>query len=162
MKDKFEITIETWHKSDLGENDSVHQQKNTEVVHIDIADKNGIPAKEYKKEEDPAKFKSEKTGRGPLEPDWKTKLATSKECPHMCAYKLVSVHFQMMGFQSKMEDLIHSFEKRVFTKFHRQLFCWLDKWIELDMDAIRQLENETKAELDKMIKTEEVRGSLPE
>lgn len=39
-------------------------------------------------------------------------------------------------------------ETRVFTHFHRQLFCWLDKWIDLTMDDIRRIEEETKKELD--------------
>lgn len=41
-------------------------------------------------------------------------------------------------------------EKRLFTHFHRQLFCWIDKWIELTMDDIRRMEEETKKELDEV------------
>lgn len=39
--------------------------KQREVVHVDIV-KDHVDAADYKKEEDPALFKSEKTGRGPL------------------------------------------------------------------------------------------------
>lgn len=39
-------------------------------------------------------------------------------------------------------------EKRLFTNFHRQLFCWIDKWVELTMDDIRRMEEETQKQLD--------------
>lgn len=41
-------------------------------------------------------------------------------------------------------------EKRLFTHFHRQLFCSIDKWIDLTMDDIRRMEEETKKELDEV------------
>ncbi len=41
-------------------------------------------------------------------------------------------------------------EKRLFTNFHRQLFCWIDKWIELNMEDIRRMEEETRRELDEV------------
>ncbi|KAM7399762.1 hypothetical protein PAMP_019007 [Pampus punctatissimus] len=110
----------------MGDQDNVHgldksSWDKTEIVDIDIADRSCIASKDYKPEQDPAIFKSEKTGRGPLGPDWKV-------------------------------------EKRVFTHFHRQLFCWIDKWIELSMDDIRRMEEETKKELDEMRKNDEVKG----
>ena len=48
----------------------------------------------------------------------------------------------MLGFQQ---------EKRLFTNFHRQVFCWMDKWYGLTMDDIRRIEEETKHELDLVI-----------
>lgn len=41
-------------------------------------------------------------------------------------------------------------EKRLFTNFHRQLFCSIDQWIDLSMDDIRRMEEETKKELDQV------------
>ncbi|KAB0401941.1 hypothetical protein E2I00_019355, partial [Balaenoptera physalus] len=41
-------------------------------------------------------------------------------------------------------------ERRLFTNFHRQLFCWLDKWVDLTMDDIRRMEEETKRQLDEV------------
>lgn len=41
-------------------------------------------------------------------------------------------------------------EKRLFTNFHRQLFCWIDKWIDLNMEDIRRMEEETRKELDEV------------
>ena len=44
--------------------------KKRAVVPIDIANDEVAPA-DFKKEEDPSTFKSEKTDRGPLSGDWK-------------------------------------------------------------------------------------------
>ena len=46
-------------------------------------------------------------------------------------------------------------EKRLFTNFHRQLFCWIDKWIELNMDDIRRMEEQTRKELDEVSQRED-------
>ncbi|KAG7243858.1 hypothetical protein INR49_006012 [Caranx melampygus] len=153
MKDNFFIKIETWHKPDLGMQENVHKLdnstwQNVSVVPIDIADR----SQDYKPDEDPAKFKSAKTGRGPLGPTWKKELVNKTDCPRMCAYKLVTVKFKWWGLQTKVENFIHEQEKRIFTNFHRQLFCWIDKWVELTMDDIRQMEAETQRELDELRK----------
>ncbi|XP_036209306.1 phosphatidylinositol transfer protein beta isoform isoform X4 [Myotis myotis] len=50
-------------------------------------------------------------------------------------------------------------EKRIFTNFHRQLFCWIDKWIDLTMEDIRRMEDETQKELETMRKKGSVRGT---
>ncbi|KAF3816543.1 hypothetical protein GH733_013891 [Mirounga leonina] len=157
----FLIKIETWHKPDLGTQENVHKLepeawKHVEAIYIDIADRSQVLSKDYKAEEDPAKFKSIKTGRGPLGPNWKQELVNQKDCPYMCAYKLVTVKFKWWGLQNKVENFIHKQERRLFTNFHRQLFCWLDKWVDLTMDDIRRMEEETKRQLD------EVSGLLEE
>uniref|UniRef100_A0A4W5Q0U4 Phosphatidylinositol transfer protein alpha isoform n=1 Tax=Hucho hucho TaxID=62062 RepID=A0A4W5Q0U4_9TELE len=164
MKDNFLIKIETLHKPDMGDQDNVHgldpeQWKKTEVVYIDIADKTQVDAKDYKTEEDPAIFKSEKTGRGPLGPNWKKELPSNTNSPHMCAYKLVTVNFKWWGVQNKIENFIQKQEKRLFTKFHRQLFCLIDKWIGLTMEDIRRIEEETQKELVEMRVKDPVKGS---
>ncbi|CAM4566456.1 unnamed protein product [Lepidochelys olivacea] len=163
MKDDFVIKIETWHKPDLGTQDNVHgldveTWKDVEVIHIDIADRTQVSEEDYKADEDPALFKSVKTGRGPLGPDWKRELANNKDLPHMCAYKLVTVKFRWWGLQGRVEKFIHKQERRLFTDFHRQLFCWLDKWVDLSMADIRRMEEETQKELDEMRQKGAVRG----
>ncbi|KAK3531270.1 hypothetical protein QTP70_015188 [Hemibagrus guttatus] len=163
MKDNFMIMIETWHKPDIGDQENVHKLdpetwKKTEVVYIDIADRRQVEDKDYKPEEDPATFKSTKTGRGPLGPQWRKELPQKTDCPHMCAYKLVTVKFKWFGLQNKVEGFIHKQEKRLFTNFHRQLFCWMDRWIDLTMDDIRRMEEETQKELDKMREKDPVKG----
>lgn len=96
------------------------------------------------------------------------------ECPHMCAYKLVTVKFRWWGLQTKVENFIHKVElwqyskphssfaavsslfflsqqeKRIFTNFHRQLFCWIDRWVGLTMEDIRRMEDETQKELEEV------------
>ena len=41
-------------------------------------------------------------------------------------------------------------ERRVFTNFHRQVFCWLDQWHGLSLRDIRRIEAQTKIELDEV------------
>uniref|UniRef100_A0AAY4CLU4 Phosphatidylinositol transfer protein beta isoform n=1 Tax=Denticeps clupeoides TaxID=299321 RepID=A0AAY4CLU4_9TELE len=162
MKEDFFIKIETWHKPDMGTTDNPHglppeEWEETEVVPIDIADRSQVDDMDYKPDEDPALFHSEKTGRGPLGPGWKKELHNSN-CPYMTAYKLVTVHFRWWGLQGRVESYIHKQEKRLFTNFHRQLFCWLDRWVDLTMDDIRRMEEETQRELDQMRNEGSVRG----
>ncbi|XP_077468015.1 phosphatidylinositol transfer protein alpha isoform-like [Stigmatopora argus] len=167
MKESFRIEIVTWHKPDMGEQENVHGLEQdiwdkVEIVNIDIADRNCVAAKEYKEDQDPAKFKSEKTGRGPLGPEWKKEVQNNPNCPHMCAYKLATVEFKWFGLQKKIENLIHKAERRIFTHFHRQLFCLIDKWIDLSMDDIRRMEDDTKKELDEMRDNGEMKGMVIE
>lgn len=68
--------------------------KQREVVFIDIAN-DSISSSDFKQDEDPTKFKSQKTGRGPLVgPDWKEHVN-----PVMTCYKLVTVEFKWFGLQ---------------------------------------------------------------
>lgn len=53
-----------------------------------------------------------------------------------------------LKFFSCAAVLIIKVEQRIFTHFHRQLFCWIDKWIDLSMEDIRRMEEDTKKELD--------------
>uniref|UniRef100_A0AAY4EPV5 Phosphatidylinositol transfer protein alpha isoform n=1 Tax=Denticeps clupeoides TaxID=299321 RepID=A0AAY4EPV5_9TELE len=163
MKDNFLVQIDTWHKPDLGNQENVHgvdpeTWKKVDVVYIDIADRSQVDGKDYKPDEDPATFKSVKTDRGPLGPDWMKELPQKTDCPHMCAYKLVTVKFKWFGLQNKVESFIHKQEKRLFTNFHRQLFCWIDKWVVLTMEDIRRMEEETQKQLNEMREKDPVKG----
>ncbi|KAI4819968.1 hypothetical protein KUCAC02_027968 [Chaenocephalus aceratus] len=86
-------------------------------------------------------------------------LVSKTDRPRMCAYKLVTVKFKWWGLQTKVENFIHEQEKRIFNNFHRQLFCWIDKWVELNMVDIRRMEAETQNELDELRRRGEVRGT---
>lgn len=81
---------------------------------------------------DPAHFHSRRTGRGPLSADW-----SRHHEPMMCCYKLVSANFKWFGLQSKVERSLHKAYPRLFTKFHREIFCWLDRWHGLTLDEVR-------------------------
>jgi len=158
MKDNFYITIETYHLADKGESENVHELdkkklKERTVVPIDIAN-DTVNAADFKKDEDPSSFKSEKTGRGPLTEAW-----IGSADPVMTCYKLVSIQFKWWGLQNKVENFIHSTQKRLFTNFHRQVFCWMDKWHGMTMADIRALEEETKKKLDEERAKGEIRGT---
>ncbi|CAF1190645.1 unnamed protein product [Rotaria sordida] len=162
MKENMIIDISTLHVPDRGESENVHQLtgdelKKRHIIYINIADK--VSRADYKPEDDPEKFKSTKTGRGPLlssEPWYKT-------CePHMCCYKLVREKFKWFGLQTRVENLIMSQEERLFRNFHRQLFCWTDEWYGLTMHDIRALEATTVDELNKERATGEKKGFTTE
>ncbi|XP_968982.1 phosphatidylinositol transfer protein alpha isoform isoform X2 [Tribolium castaneum] len=162
MKENFVICIESMHIGDTGNQDNVHELppdklKQREVVHIDIAN-DPIAASDYKEKEDPTKFKSEKTGRGPLVgPNWKNNVQ-----PVMTCYKLVTVEFKWFGLQNRVESFIQKSERRLFTNFHRQVFCWMDLWHGLTMEDIRAIEDRTQQELEALRQKGEVRGMKAE
>ena len=158
MKDKFFISIETIHLPDRGTTDNAHflsQDKliNRKVMYIDIANDPVAPA-DYKDSEDPAKFRSQKAGVGPLKGKWRQEVD-----PVMTCYKLVTCEFKWFGLQNRVENFIQNTERRLFLKFHRQVFCWLDNWYGLTMQQIRELEEATKRELEEQRKSGDRKGS---
>ena len=49
------------------------------------------------------KFRSERTGRGPLTEGWREDTQ-----PIMCSYKLVDVRFELMSLlQARIEEFVH-------------------------------------------------------
>ena len=158
MKDGFIIKIETMHLADTGDTHNAHglsndALNNREVVKIDIAN-DQIDQRDLDPQINPKTFKSAKTGRGPLVgPNWQKSTN-----PVMCCYKLVTCEFKWWGLQNRVEKLIHRSEKRIFTKFHREVFCWMDQWYGLTMADIREIEEQTKSELDQQRRTGPVRG----
>lgn len=149
MGDSFTFTIESRHFNDDGQQENVHNLtpqllKKREVDFIDIAaDK--LEKKDYKPEEDPSLVRSEKANRGPLTEGWKEKK------PIMTCYKLVTVEFKMFGMQSMVEKFLQGFERNLFLKFHRQVYCWLDEWFGMSMDDVRKYEAQVKQDLDKKL-----------
>ncbi|XP_074212256.1 membrane-associated phosphatidylinositol transfer protein 2 isoform X2 [Camelus bactrianus] len=146
--EKFSIDIETFYKTDAGENPNVFSlspvEKNQLTIDfIDIV-KDPVPPNEYKTEEDPKLFHSTKTQRGPLSENW---IEEYKQhvFPIMCAYKLCKVEFRYWGMQSKIERFIHDTGlRKVMVRAHRQAWCWQDEWYGLNMDNIRELEKEAQ------------------
>lgn len=157
MKDYFHIIIETRHEPGKGDIENVHNLDPKElgkrsVDRIDIAN-DKVDTRDYKLEEDPTKYRSEKTERGPLGGNWQNCVE-----PVMCCYKLYRVLFKWRGFQNKVEGTIMSSVRRLLLNFHRQVFCWLDTWIEMTIEDIRKLEEATKGELEEMRKNGPVKG----
>ena len=62
---------------------------------IDIANDN-LSGSDYKKEEDPRLYISEKTGRGPLPEDW---ITNPPDGVIMCSYKLIKVMIALVCWQ---------------------------------------------------------------
>ena len=56
--------------------------------------------------------------------------------------------------------MIRSQEIKVFTRTMRQLVCMMDEWDGLTMTDIRRMEEEAKAKLDEMIKSDEKKELL--
>ncbi|XP_028593698.2 membrane-associated phosphatidylinositol transfer protein 1 isoform X1 [Podarcis muralis] len=143
--EKFSIEIETYYRPDAGKQNNVFNLSAVErrqriLDTIDIV-RDPISPGEYKAEEDPRLYHSAKTGRGPLGDDW---LENAAAGPLMCAYKLCKVEFRYWGMQSKIEQFIHDVGlRKVMLRAHRQAWCWQDEWIDLTMDDIRRLEEET-------------------
>ncbi|KAG0306774.1 hypothetical protein BGZ98_001735 [Dissophora globulifera] len=151
MKEYFSVTVESLHvegdRGQLVNALSLSQDilKQREVVTINVA----TDPKQYTiqtfnaAKEDVTTFRSTKALRGPLQGDW------VKTCdPVMTCYKLVSIDFKWRGLQTRTEAFMHSVERDLFTKFHRELFCSMDGWHGLTMKDIREKEQATKAALD--------------
>ena len=80
---------------------------------IDIV-KDQLYSSDYKREEDPKFYVSEKTGRGPLTDNWVEEHWNAVKNGNkfgkqkiMCAYKLCRVEFKYWGMQTKIEKFIH-------------------------------------------------------
>lgn len=146
--EKFSIDIETFYKSDTGENNNVFNlspvEKNQLITDIIDIVKDPVTPSEYKTEEDPKLFQSIKTRRGPLSENWIQEYK-KRLLPIMCAYKLCKVEFRYWGMQSKIERFIHDTGlRRVMVRAHRQAWCWQDEWYGLTMEKIRELEKEVQ------------------
>ena len=67
-------------------------------VRVDVIDivNDQLSGSDYKKEEDPRHYISEKTGRGALPDDW---ITNPPDGVIMCSYKLIKVHMYMYMYK---------------------------------------------------------------
>ena len=49
--------------------------------------------------------------------------------------------------------------KSIFSIFHRQIFCWIDKWHGLTIEDVRQIEEKLAKDLEKQIKEGQIAES---
>ncbi|XP_067120627.1 protein retinal degeneration B-like isoform X3 [Centruroides vittatus] len=163
--EKFFLEIETKYINDGGEIENVFQLPNNELKQrtVDVIDivRDPLVGSDYRSEEDPTLFVSEKTKRGPLSQNWIEEYsqykqnidlpnANDSEKDIMCAYKLCRVEFKYWGMQSKIERFIHDTAlRRTMLRAHRQAWAWQDEWVGLTLEDIRRLEKETQEELAK-------------
>jgi hypothetical protein len=156
LKEKFHIKIDTVTKVCVGgkTDENVHnlsseQLAKREIVVINIAEP--VTAAEYVESEDPSKFVSQKTGRGALKDDW-----FKTQQPLICCYKLVDLEVAIFGIQKRCENYMVNMYARLFKKFHRQVFCWIDKWHGVTLDDVRKYELELQDSLKEQIKNGQV------
>lgn len=131
---------------------SAEQLADRQVTNLDIAFDDLSSDKHYKKEEDPKFFRSEKTQRGPLLEGWRD------DKPIMCSYKLINASFEVWGFQTRVEDYIHRCISDVLLLGHRQAFTWIDDWIDMTIDDVREYEKRLQAETNKKLAGEDAGG----
>jgi hypothetical protein len=151
--DRFLLEIETSYQADFGTQENIFNLKAQEIEQrvvefLDIVQSQplaDIPG------ENPAIFHSEKTGRGPLSPDWFEQMRkTSRKESIMCAYKLCRAEFRYWGMQSRCERFIHEIAlRKTILRAHRQAWCWQDEYQGLTLADIRRLEDETQRELNR-------------
>jgi hypothetical protein len=163
---KFEVVIESMHHDDRGNNPSPNYLCTSEFLSLDgkpvsFADVpevfiNIAEPLDGSEESDPTKTRSEKAGRGPIPPlgNWWEKFPD----PMMTCYKLVRMNFKYYGLQTKVENYFVEEERKLFLRFHKNVYCWMDKWHGLSMEDIRALESKTQAELKEKLKDGEVQG----
>lgn len=147
---KFRVEIYTKFEDNNGSSENTfnvpeEQYQQTTIDSIDIA-YDELNSKHYKEEEDPRFFKSIKTNRGPLTEGWRI-----TDRPMMCSYKLVHASFEVWGFQTKTEEFIHRCIRDVLLLGHRQAFTWIDQWIEMDMEAVREYEKKSQEETNQKV-----------
>ncbi|XP_059413587.1 cytoplasmic phosphatidylinositol transfer protein 1-like [Carassius carassius] len=148
---KFSIHVETKYEDNKGINDNIFDKvlrdEETEVCFIDIA-YDEIPERYYKESEDPRYFKSEKTTRGLLKEGWR-----DTQDPIMCSYKLVTVKFEVWGLQTRVEQFVHKVVRDVLLLGHRQAFAWVDEWIDMTIEEVREYERATQEATNKKLGT---------
>ncbi|XP_026063237.1 cytoplasmic phosphatidylinositol transfer protein 1 isoform X1 [Carassius auratus] len=148
---KFSIHVETKYEDNKGISDNIFdtepRDEETEVCFIDIA-YDEIPERYYKESEDPRYFKSEKTSRGLLQEGWR-----DTQDPIMCSYKLVTVKFEVWGLQTRVEQFVHKVVRDVLLLGHRQAFAWVDEWIDMTMEEVREYERATQEATNKKLGT---------
>lgn len=137
----FRLVLETRHIADRGSTSNALDldSKTLKKRIVDFIDIAMDPVENYVEEEDPSKFRSTKTARGPLLEGWQQTCE-----PVMCAYKLVTVDVPYWGFGSRLEKFIgKTAQRKIFLEGHRKCFCWLDEWFGLTMEDVRRMEYET-------------------
>ncbi|XP_053694165.1 cytoplasmic phosphatidylinositol transfer protein 1 [Sabethes cyaneus] len=147
---RLNITIRTKFENNAGSSDNcldfpVERIEERKVDYVDIAFDELNP-KHYKKEEDPKFFKSARTGRGPLVEGWRE---TDK--PIMCSYKLVQVSFEVWGLQTKVEEYIQQCIRDILLLGHRQAFAWIDEWLWMSIDDVREYESRKQVEANRKV-----------
>ncbi|XP_074640171.1 protein retinal degeneration B-like [Tubulanus polymorphus] len=171
--ERFTLEIETRYINDGGEIENVFELSDTDLRNrtVDFLDivLDPISSGDYRREEDPKIFFSDKTGRGPLTETWRLDYvkeinenpSTTKKI--MTAYKLCRVEFKYWGMQTKIEKFIHDIGlRKTMLRAHRQAWAWQDEYYGLTIDDIRELERQTQEALKEKMSQFLENGEVPE
>lgn len=147
---RFNIAIQTTYENNNGCTDNSlnltpEELAERNVERLDIA-YDEVSAKHYKEEEDLRFFQSKKTHRGPLVEGWQDSYN-----PIMCSYKIVRASFEVWGLQTRVEDFIQSCIREVLLLGHRQAFAWIDDWIEMSHEDVRQYEGKLQVQTNQLV-----------
>jgi len=133
------------------------QLKIRQIHHIDLSKEQPSDAKHYKEQEDPSLVRLDHANIGPLKEGWMDSL---KEKHYLCVYKLITVKFQVFGFQTKMESFMIDFEHQILLRFFRLVYCNCAQWWDMSMEEIEHFEKQVNLKME--IKLKEIRGEPTE
>lgn len=163
LGERFEFIIQTVNvENDCGEIENVHNLsddilKIRKVHFIDIGNDPIENSKDYVESEDPALFESKLHHFGPLKGEWQ-----KEQKQMMCTYKLVTVKCAIFGVQTKGENYVMNMEQNIFTRYHKQLYCWLDEWYGYTFDEILQREESLYDDMEAELSLDEEEGETSE
>lgn len=136
---KFSIEVETVYQNNNGSSENALElsQDLLSVREVDFVD---IATDHFSNGETPGDldctgFKSQKTGRGPLQAGWRDSCV-----PIMCSYKMTKAFFEVWGLQGKVETGVHKAIKDVLLRGHKQAFLWIDEWHGMSIKDVREYE----------------------
>ncbi|KAL0478838.1 hypothetical protein AKO1_008238 [Acrasis kona] len=150
LGDKFSATILSMYKDDDGTcpnalNLSKEHLAKRKIIKLDIVN-DEFPTK--KKENDPSIHKCTKRDIGPLT----GKLWEKNQPTIMWCYKVCIMECKIWGLQNAIEAKFVEVECEVFLKLHRKIYCSMDDWIDMDMNAITEMEKNTAKQLEQINK----------
>ncbi|KAM0675397.1 hypothetical protein GVAV_001224 [Gurleya vavrai] len=139
----FKMQVDSFHKEGADFEENVMNLpeniwKKTKIVNLDISE--NIINKIF----DPKNFKGGVIdGKGWIE------RCKENNVPLMTCYKHVTVEVNFFPFGSIAGKICDKM-KEIFLEAHQRIYCEMDQWINLKIQDIRDIEEETKNELEKI------------
>ncbi|KAM0676582.1 hypothetical protein BDAP_002878 [Binucleata daphniae] len=140
---KFSMVVDSYHQNGVDFKENImnlsdEKWNKTKVVYLDICE--NVKNKQF----DPKKVQN-----GHIDgPGW-IERAKEKGIPLMTCYKYVNIKvkgFLLETFSKTVADKM----KDLFIEAHQRMYCEMDQWINMSIDDIRVMEEETKKELEKI------------
>lgn len=160
---KFSLDIESKYIAGGTKQENVFQLSESELGEriVDVVDfvKDDLTGNDYQADEDATKFKSEKTGRGPLDQNWleayeRPNAEVKDGQSFMCVYKICRVRFDQWPLQGKVEQFVQDYVRKTLVRAHRQAWTWQDEWHGLTIEQIRGVEKEIQESLAKLMRND--------